>query len=683
MRTIGIFLITIICFLTGTEAYAQKEQRPTSYNYQRGYEAFDADNYDEAYEYFTRELEDNPKNGYAHTLMAMIYYYNNEYGKAITAVEKAIKYLPKKDNEYQVFAYVTKAGVYLVLEDTTQAVSTLTAAIKSYPKEALLYEKRAQVYYELNQYAASDADYRKLIELEPGETTGYMGIGRNASAREQWDEAIKQFEYVTKLSSSYAAGYAFRAEAYIGLKKWNEATDDIVSALKCEYNQKAIYLATTLDEPAFSTLISKFKVQSAKAPNEAMWQMLIGIMYEGKNQYEKAIEAYNAANSKDMNEAIYYRIAHCYYDMGNAQQALNSINQALNMDSTDVDNQALRAEILYEMGNYLEAIAQMDRVIEQVPEYAMGYYQRACFRKAAADTVNAIEDLTMAVVLEPSASWPYCTRGDIYLKQGKQDLAEADFRKVIELESKPEEYDCIPYAYLGLGEFEKAIAAADTIISNDTTDANAYYNAACVYSRMGNQAMAIQNLRKSLELGNRHFGHISRDSDLDNIRNSSEFKQLINEFENKDANGETAFGMNDNSTAMAVSEIPFTKEDGVYKVKCQINGLPLSFVFDTGASDVTMSMVEATFMVKNGYLTDADIVGSQRYMDANGNVSVGTVINIKRVDFGDLSLTNVRASVVRNQKAPLLLGQSVLGRLGKIEIDNQGQMLKITHPQGL
>ena len=32
-----------------------------------------------------------------------------------------------------------------------------------------------------------------------------------------------------------------------------------------------------------------------------------------------------------------------------------------------------------------------------------------------------------------------------------------------------------------------------------------------------------------------------------------------------------------------------------------------------------------------------------------------------------------------NQKAPLLLGQSVLERLGKIEIDNHGMKLVITH----
>lgn len=62
-----------------------------------------------------------------------------------------------------------------------------------------------------------------------------------------------------------------------------------------------------------------------------------------------------------------------------------------------------------------------------------------------------------------------------------------------------------------------------------------------------------------------------------------------------------------------------------------------------------------------------------------GDISEGTIVNLRDVDFGGLKLNNVRASVVRNQKAPLLLGQSVLGRLGSIEIDNPGKKLIITH----
>ena len=81
--------------------------------------------------------------------------------------------------------------------------------------------------------------------------------------------------------------------------------------------------------------------------------------------------------------------------------------------------------------------------------------------------------------------------------------------------------------------------------------------------------------------------------------------------------------------------------------------------------------------MKNGYLNKKDVIGSQYFMDANGNINEGTVINIRKVDFGGLELENIRASVVRNQNAPLLLGQTVLNRLGRI--DNESKVLKITY----
>lgn len=50
---------------------------------------------------------------------------------------------------------------------------------------------------------------------------------------------------------------------------------------------------------------------------------------------------------------------------------------------------------------------------------------------------------------------------------------------------------------------------------------------------------------------------------------------------------------------------------------------------------------------------------------------------LRVVNFGGITLRNVKASVVKNQKAPLLLGQSVLFRLGRIEIDNENKVIKI------
>ena len=116
---------------------------------------------------------------------------------------------------------------------------------------------------------------------------------------------------------------------------------------------------------------------------------------------------------------------------------------------------------------------------------------------------------------------------------------------------------------------------------------------------------------------------------------------------------------------------------GVYEVACIINTLPLKFILDTGASSVSISSVEAAFMLKNGYLKDGDILGQEYFRTATGEIHEGTVIRLREIRIGNAVLRNINASVVHNQQAPLLLGQSVLERFGIITIDNINSKLII------
>jgi clan AA aspartic protease (TIGR02281 family) len=551
------------------------------------------------------------------------------------------------------------------------------------PEEPSSYKQRAQIFYEQGKYDLADADYQKMIELKPGDVMGYMGKGRNANDQKRWNDAIKLFDYVEKLANDYSSVYAFRAEAYIGQEKWNEATDDLVKSLSIDWDRKAMYMMSELKEPAFTMMVSKMRVQSAKVPNDSKWPYLIGTLYEQNKDYEKAAKAYTDANAKEVSPVTYYRMSVCHFALGDFETAMTDIDNALNMDSLDMDYMSYKANIFYEMGKPLLAISQWTKVLSHYPDNYWAYYRRGWFRKIIGDYDNALEDLSMSIVLEPSYTYSYDARADIYLKQGKRELAEADFRKIIEIEDSPEKYECIHYAYQGLGNKEKAIAAMDSIIARKENSSGVYYDAACLYSKMGMKDEALRFMEMSLEKGYRHFAHMEVDEDLDFIRDSEEYKALINKYKSIKAKStritDSSVSESNSIIDMTTTEIPFVKEDGVCKVKCSINGLPLHFVFDTGASDVTISTVEATFMMKNGYLNGKDVIGSQRYMDANGDINVGTVINLKSVSIGDFELNNVRASVVRSQKAPLLLGQSVLGRLGKIEIDNPGRVLKIKH----
>ena len=110
---------------------------------------------------------------------------------------------------------------------------------------------------------------------------------------------------------------------------------------------------------------------------------------------------------------------------------------------------------------------------------------------------------------------------------------------------------------------------------------------------------------------------------------------------------------------------------------CFVNGLKLRFIFDTGASNVSISLTEAIFMVKNDYLSEEDLLNIEYYRFANGDIGKGTKVILRQISIGSLILKNVEASVVHELDAPLLLGQSALSRLGKIQFDYSNNTLTV------
>jgi aspartyl protease family protein len=119
------------------------------------------------------------------------------------------------------------------------------------------------------------------------------------------------------------------------------------------------------------------------------------------------------------------------------------------------------------------------------------------------------------------------------------------------------------------------------------------------------------------------------------------------------------------------------KKGGVFYIDCEVNNIPLKFIFDTGASIVSLSAVEASIMIKNGSLTEDDIIGSTLGTIADGSITVGTRVILRKIKIGKYILRNIEASVSDNIDAPLLLGQSALSMLGTIEIDFENACITV------
>lgn len=673
-----------ILLIWSSVIYAGDIKRPDSYNYTRGLEAIQNNDIYEALEYLDKEIKDHPDNGYAFAWIAQLKLYTEEYGRALTASNIAVKKVPAKDKEYKSFAYHTRANVYLNLGDTIQALKDFSQATSFTPDEKELYEERAQIYYEQGKYDLADKDYQKLVALDEGSVMGYMGLGRNANAQGRYEDAIKQFDFVNKLAPDYSSAYSFRAESYMGLKKYNEAIDDAITAIGIDHNSKAYHLFEELVDSAFDQTAAKLKAQKIRDPHNDFWLLILGNVYERAQKYPSAIayyKEYMAHDQHTLNAHCASRIANSYAQMGNYAKALDYYNKAIAIDSTNTFYLFYKADVLNSLGRNAEAIETMSEHIALNPGKSFPYLNRGLYKEDSGDIDGAIEDYTVGITLFPQYAPSHMRRGILYLLKGDKNAADEDFKQVIEIESDFDQPVCTHYAYFYLGDTEKAIELLNNALENNEID---YYNAACLYSLMGEKEKAVSFLRKSLEDGYRDFTHIKCDRDLNNIRSSEEFVSLMKEYEeilqaeiaeeDEDEDDESEYEQKS-------EEIPFTQEGGFCKVKCSVNNLPLHFVFDTGASDVSMSSVEANFMLKNGYLSHSDIIGTQSYLTADGNISEGTIVNLRDVKFGDLHLRGVKASIVNNQSAPLLLGQSVLSKLGNIEIDNNNKVLRVTYKQ--
>ena len=677
-----MFLMSCISF--SAKAANKEEDYQKSYNYKRAVELLLNDqNESEAMRFFNAEIEDHKDNGYAYYWIALINENNERAGKALDAANKAIKYLAK-DSHWQSYTYRLRARVYLMLDDEKSALTDFTKAIKVAPEEPEPYQARGDYYYDHNQYDLADADYMKMIEYAPGDSYGYMALGRNDIAKEKYDDAIDRFNYVMKLDPEYSSAYSFRSEALLKKRSFADSSDDAIKALSLDQRDyKAFGLIQEIADSAFNVLDIKLKTQTKRNPNNTFWLYVWGIACEHTNRYEDAIQHYQAAFETEPDDVSANRMSICYEELNDYASALTYINRAIELDSTYSSYQLRRVQIEEYYGMTDEAYRDIETYIDNFPDDYYGYYKKGWLLDKYQNKIEeAIEAYTTSAALQPEYDYNYLGRGQLYRKQGKEDLAIQDFKEVLKLDTVPSEHgNARQYALLYLGDTIKSVEWMKSLIENDSIEdkKGVHYDAACLYSLIGDCKSSFEHLKKALDLGWSRFTHARVDDDLKNVRELPEFEEMLRQYETE-LNLKYRTKAEDKTELIErEAEIPFTREGGVCKVKCTINALPLYFVFDTGASDVSLSNVEAAFMLKNDYLSKSDMSGKGYYINANGDISEGTIVTLKEVNFGGLTLKNVKASIVKNQKAPLLLGQSVLARLGKIEIDNSHKVIRVKY----
>lgn len=649
------------------------------YNYMRGLEAVQNEDNDEAIKYLKAEVEQHPNCDRAYQQLAVIYGNQGENGDALTCIDLAIKHCPKKDTYNQSYNHYVKAKIIENLGSIENAEAEYNKSIKLDPENCDRYVSRGDFYYNRQLFETAAADYKKATELQPGLAISFTRMGMCMEALDRIQEAYDCYDYALKLSPGDNTVIAYKGDALLKLKKYNDAINCYIEAISGDNDNEAALngLASAIEE-APDALIAKLRAQRLKNPKEEIWTVILATTLKIKQEYDEAIALFKELQKDDQSTDYYSSIAECYQLAGNYPLAIKYIEKAIENEPENYEHVFNKANYLYKMGQYDKAIEAANMCIEEYPDKGAFYAFRSTLQMGKKDYEKAYADVNTAINLGEDNTDSRFLRARALLFLGRNDEAVADLNVVL-----ADTADAYHHAFAEffMGNKEAALQQFDTLASKSSDDTYKLYNLACAYALMNEKDKALKLLEQCFETGFYAFTQARNDVDFDNIRETPEFNALITKYEERLQ--KKLESMKDNEDAdqyeEVTCEVPYTKKGGITQVKCEVNGLPLHFIFDTGASTISISSIEALFMLKNEYLSEKDIVGSSYYSDANGEISEGTVINLKEVKIGDAIINNVRASVVHNQKAPLLLGQSAFQKFGKMEIDNDKKVVTITY----
>jgi len=114
----------------------------------------------------------------------------------------------------------------------------------------------------------------------------------------------------------------------------------------------------------------------------------------------------------------------------------------------------------------------------------------------------------------------------------------------------------------------------------------------------------------------------------------------------------------------------FRNERGMFTAVGTINGFPVNFLLDTGASSVALNRAAAKRLG-----IDFRLKGTPMFVSTASGTERAWRVILSKVQVGDITLTNVEGVVIEADSSPgVLLGMSFLGRL---QMTNKGDSMKL------
>jgi tetratricopeptide (TPR) repeat protein len=258
-----------------------------------------------------------------------------------------------------------------------EAGNVLKMKVANNPKEAAYVVELARYYAVAQKPADVDATIATLIARPADFPDGRLVAGDFYIADGKPDVALQHF--TAGLGSASAANrntYRKRMVAVLASqKKWPEVYQQIDAILKDKPDDddaKLMRALTWLDEGNAENLdraITDLQALSKKRPNDAALHFQTGNALARKKDQAGALREWTAAAQANREYLpARYAMAQLYLTRGDAAQALKVSEEILAIAPREAQATLLHASCLTATGDYLQARAELKKVLDQFPQ---------------------------------------------------------------------------------------------------------------------------------------------------------------------------------------------------------------------------------------------------------------------------------------------------------------------------
>ncbi len=441
---------------------------------------FQLDQFDDALPDYARAFELGLKSPSLLCERASIWLTRQQYQEALEDVESAIEIDPNhaRAHDLRGLLYENDGEEFwnLAEESYSQAIS-LSA------EWALPWFHRANLLAMLKRNEEALGDYRKTVELIPGFATAWKNLASCHVSRDEFDDALNAFARAIEIDPELVVAHlergillgrmsrisdaildfdailnsepeneivlALRARSFIITEQYDKAIADFDRLVELNPSVPAligrgtVWLYKDCPEEAEKDFAEAIQLQPESAEQIQLQQLFIeaGVAQHREN-YHQVIDKAEAALQIDENsvDGLMIRAGGKWY-LENWVEAGDDFSQVLERDSDRLAAYSGRGQVRVELGEYEDAILDLDRAIElatndeeQEESFVAYALNGRALAKAGLERWNdALEDFDQSLQKCPENAWVQYNLGRMYDLREDRRSAVVCFRMALVL----------------------------------------------------------------------------------------------------------------------------------------------------------------------------------------------------------------------------------------------------------